>query len=204
MSSANRLPTALALSMLGVAAAVAWMAMRPSVWAGDFRLTTLPERRTAPDFQLTDFNGRPRSLRDYRGRVVVMFFGFTRCPNACPTELFALAQVMKRLGPASDHVQVLFVTLDPERDTPELLKGYVTAFDPRFVGLTGTMEQIDRAADSYHVMHVKELIGDDYTIGHSTASYVLDAQGRQRLKGPLDATVDDFVHDLAQLTRGLQ
>jgi protein SCO1 len=204
MNSASRLPTALAVLLGGVAAASAWMAMRPTVWADDFRLTTLPDLRTAPDFQLTDFNGRPRSLLDYRGRVVVMFFGFTRCPNACPTELFTLAQVMKRLGPASDHVQVLFITLDPERDTPKLLRGYVTAFDPRFVGLTGTMEQIDSAANSYHVMHVKELIGDDYTIGHSTASYVLDAQGRQRLKVPLDATVDDFAHDVAQLTRGLE
>jgi protein SCO1 len=204
MSSASRFPTALAVLLVGFAAAIAWMAMRPTAWADNFRLTTLPDLRTAPDFQLTDFNGRPRSLLDYRGRVVVMFFGFTRCPNACPTELFTLAQVMKRLGPASDHVQVLFITLDPERDTPKLLRGYVTAFDPRFVGLTGTMEQIDSAANSYHVMHVKELIGDDYTIGHSTASYVLDAQGRQRLKVPLDATVDDFAHDLAQLTRGLE
>jgi protein SCO1 len=204
MSTARRFRTALAVLMGGVAAAIAWLAVHPLVWADEFRLTILPEPRTAPDFQLTDFNGRPRSLRDYRGRVVVMFFGFTRCPNACPTELFTLAQVMKRLGPASDHVQVLFITLDPERDTPKLLKGYVTAFDPRFVGLTGTMEQIDSAANSYHIVHFKELIGDDYTIGHSTGSYVVDAQGQQRLKGPLDATVDDFVHDLKQLIRGLQ
>jgi protein SCO1 len=200
----SRLSTALAAVLLvGVAAAAGRMALSPILSRDDYRLTILPGRRSAPDFRLTDFNGRPRSLLDYRGRVVVIFFGFTHCPNACPTELFMLAQAMKRLKSASDHVQVLFITLDPERDTAALLKSYVTAFDARFVGLTGTLEQVDNAANSYHIMHFKVPIGDDYTIDHSTATYVIDAQGRQRLKGPLDASVDDFVHDLEQLTRRL-
>ena len=189
---------------MAMVTAASWLASRSLAAPDDFRLAVLSQDSASPDFQLTDFDGRLRSLRDYRGRVAVIFFGFTRCPNACPTELFKLAQVMKTLGPASARVQVLFVTLDPERDTPQLLKSYVTAFDPRFVGLTGTPEQIDRVANSYHVMHVKESIGNDYTIGHSTGTHVIDAQGRRRLIGPLDASVEDFVHDLRQLTRQLK
>jgi len=162
----------------------------------DFRLALWPQRAESPALRLLDFDGRPRQLADYRGRVLVIFFGFVRCPDACPAELFKLALAMKRLGSVSEHVQVLFVTLDPERDTPQVLKNYVTAFDPRFVGLTGSTADIDRAATSFYVEYARVGKGADYSIDHSTSTFVLDARGRLRLVGTLDATVDDWVHDL--------
>lgn len=168
----------------------------------DFRLISLPAHPAAHEFSLIDGEGRHRSLADFRGRVVVIFFGFTRCPEACPTELFKLAQVMKRLGDAGKGVQVLLITLDPERDTPGLLKAYVAAFNPSFIGLTGTPEQIDRVAAAYRVAHFKQPMGSDYTVYHSTATYIIDGHGRERLLGTMTNSVEDFVHDLQQLTGG--
>jgi protein SCO1/2 len=95
----------------------------------------------AKDFSLTDHTGKPRTLADYKGKVVVVFFGYTQCPDVCPTTMAEMASVMQKLGPQADQVQVLFITLDPERDTQELLAAYVPAFDKRFVGLRGTPEQ---------------------------------------------------------------
>jgi protein SCO1 len=191
--------------LVAVIVAAGWIVIHTIPPSTGFRLTVLPQRSSSPDFRLTDFNGRPRSLADYRGRVVVIFFGFIHCPDACPTELFKLAQVMKRLGPVSDRVQVLVITLDPKRDTPDLLKSYVTTFDPRFVGLTGTAEQIDSAAKSYYVVYFTAPTSNDYyAIDHSTSTYVIDAQGQHRLIGSMTTSVDDFVHDLKLLTGGLK
>jgi protein SCO1/2 len=162
----------------------------------DFRLAAWPQRAESPSLRLLDFDGRPRQLADYRGRVLVIFFGFVRCPDACPAELFKLAVAMKRLGSLSEHMQVLFVTLDPERDTPQILKNYVTAFDPRFVGLTGSTADIDRAAENFYVEYARVGRGADYSIDHSTSTFVLDAHGRLRLVGTVDTTVEDWVHDL--------
>jgi protein SCO1/2 len=202
----SRRSTALGLVLLvSVIFAAGWMVIRKIHPSSDFRLTVLPQGSSSPDFRLTDFNGRPRSLADYRGRVLVIFFGFTHCPDACDTELFKLAQVMKRLGPASDRVQVVFITLDPERDSLEPLKTYVTAFDRHFVGLTGTSEQIDSAAKNYWVTHDKAPTSNDYyAIDHSTATYVIDAQGQRRLIGSMTTSVDDFVHDLKLLAGQLK
>lgn len=173
-----------------------------AVWRADtLRLTAAAWEPSFADLQLTDFDGRQRSLADFRGQVVVLFFGFTRCPDACPTEFFKLAQVMKRLGPSGDRVQVLFVTLDPERDTPQILKSYVTAFDPRFVALTGTTQQIYAVTRSFDVAHVKLPAGTDYTIDHSIATHVIDAQQRRRFIGPPDLSVNDVVDDLKLLLR---
>jgi protein SCO1/2 len=171
--------------------------LRPS----EFRLDVLPPGSASSDFHLIDFDGHPRSLADYRGQVVVIFFGYVHCPDACPAELFKLAQVMKRLGPASAHVQVLLITLDPQRDTLPILKGYVTYFDPRFVGLSGTEAQIDEAAASFYVAHANVPVDGDYSaIDHSTATYVLDALGRRRLIGSMSTSIDDFAHDIERLT----
>jgi protein SCO1 len=167
----------------------------------DFRLALWPQRAESPALRLHDFDGRPRQLADYRGDVLVIFFGFVRCPDACPAELFKLALAMKRLGPSRERVQVLFVTLDPERDTPQVLKSYVTAFDPRFVGLTGSTADIDRAAMSFFVEYARVGRGADYSIDHTTSTFVLDAHGRLRLVGTLDATVDDWVHDLGLVAK---
>jgi protein SCO1/2 len=188
--------------MLGVAGLIVgallglhWL--RPS----EFRLEVLPAGAASSDFRLVDFDGHPRSLADYRGQVVVIFFGYVHCPDACPAELFKLAQVMKRLGPASAHVQVLLITLDPQRDKLPILKSYVTDFDPRFVGLSGTEAQIDEAAASFYVAHAKVELANDYAaIDHSTATYVLDGLGRRRLIGSMSTSIDDFAHDIEILT----
>ncbi len=126
--------------LLGVAAALG---------AERFRLPEWPRQAPEPEFHLFDVNHVPRSLADYHGRVSIVFFGFTHCPDVCPNELFKLSLVVKRLGALAPRVQVLFISLDPERDTPALLKVYVTAFDPRFVALTGSSADINDAADSF-------------------------------------------------------
>jgi len=181
---------------VGAAGAWAWRASQPPV---SYRLAEWPRGAQLPSLSLVDDDGRQRTLADYRGRVVVLYFGFLRCPNACPAELFKLALATKQLGPLRDRVQVLFVTLDPERDTPTMLRDYVTAFDPHFVGLTGTSAQIAKAAASFSVAYAKVPQGEDYSIDHSTGTYILDATGRLRLLGAMDTTIADYVHDLQAL-----
>ena len=155
----------------------------------------------AKGFALTDHTGKPRTLADFKGKAVVVFFGYTQCPDVCPTTMAEMASVMQKLGPLADQVQVLFVTLDPERDTQELLANYVPAFDKRFLGLRGTPEQTAKTAKEFKVFYSK-VPGTDpgsYTIDHTAGSYVFDRDGRLRLfirhgQGP-----DPIVHDLRQL-----
>jgi protein SCO1/2 len=137
----------------------------------------------ARDFTLTDAGGARRTLGDYHGKAVVLFFGYTHCPDVCPTTLARLAQARKLLGPEAERVQVLFVTLDPERDTPQLLARYVPAFDPSFVGLTGTRQQIEAAAREFKVFFQKVPgpTPDTYTLDHSSGSFVFDPKGHVRL-----------------------
>ena len=161
-----------------------------------YRLTEWLAEAPQPDFQLVDMNGHRRSLRDYAGRVSIVFFGYTHCQDVCPGELLELSQVIHKLGPLASHVQVLFVSLDPERDTPELLREYVTSFDPRFMGLTGSDAEINAAAASFSVQFAKVALGKDYTVNHSTGTYVLDESGRLRLVGTTQTPLDDWVHDL--------
>ena len=162
-------------------------------------LAVWPRGAGSPAFELVDTEGVPRTLRDYRGHIVVIFFGFLHCPDACPAGLFKLALVMKQLGQVAAQVQVLFITLDPERDTPPSLKSYVSAFDPRFIGLTGTPAQIDQAAGGFNVQYARVPLGNDYTIDHSTGIFVFDGGGRLRLIGATNSPVTDFVHDIAAL-----
>jgi len=155
------------------------------------------------DFALTDHTGKPRTLADYRGKAVVIFFGYTQCPDVCPTTLAALAEAMKRLGPEADRVQVLFVTVDPERDTPQLLAQYVPAFDPRFLGLYGDAEATARTAKEFKVIYQKVpgATAGTYTMDHSAGTYVFDPQGRLRLYVSNGQAPDVFVHDLRELLR---
>jgi len=155
----------------------------------------------AKGFSLTDHTGKPRTLADFKGKAVVVFFGYTQCPDVCPTTMAEMASVMQKLGPLADQVQVLFITLDPERDTQQLLANYVPAFDKRFIGLRGTLEQTAKTAKEFKVFYAK-VPGSDpnsYTIDHTAGSYVFDRDGRLRLfirhgQGP-----DPIVHDLRQL-----
>lgn len=137
----------------------------------------------ANEFSLTDHTGARRTLADYRGKLVVIFFGFTQCPDVCPTTLQDLAEVRRQLGAAADQVQVLFVTLDPERDTREVLAQYVPGFDPAFVGLYGTREETAAVAKNFKVFFQKVAgpTATSYTLDHTAGSYVIDRSGQPRL-----------------------
>ena len=149
---------------------------------------------------LIDHTGQPRTLADYAGKVLVVFFGFTQCPDVCPTSLAELAQTMQELGDDADQVQVLMVTVDPERDTPNVLAQYVTAFDARFVGLTGTPEQIKAAAASFKVSYAKVKRDDgDYTMDHLAAFFLLDKQGETRILHRANAGAAALANDLRML-----
>ena len=148
-----------------------------------FRNTDLTGLAYAQDFALTDHTGKPRTLADFKGKVVVMFFGFTQCPDVCPTTMADMAQVMKEMGPQADQVQVLFVTVDPERDTQALLAEYVPAFDKRFVGLYGDLAATAKVAKEFKVYYAKVEGETDssYTVDHTAGTYVFDRQGKIRL-----------------------
>lgn len=164
-----------AVAAMGVAALLAACGeSAPAFKGSDITGTQLGKK-----LALVDHNGKPRTLQDFAGKAVVVFFGFTQCPDVCPTSLAELSQVMKQLGPDADRVQVLLVTVDPERDTPEILKQYVTTFDPRFLGLTGTPEQIKQAAASFKAYYAKVPTQDgaNYTMDHTAAFYLFDGKG---------------------------
>ena len=155
------------------------------------------------DFTLTDPSGKQRTLADYRGKVVVLFFGYTQCPDVCPTTLAALGETMKSLGADASRVQVVFVTVDPERDTGEVLASYVTAFDPSFVGLRGDAEAIARTAKEFKILYQKQpgRTPQSYTIDHSAGTFVFDPQGRLRLYVGNGQGPDVFAHDIRELLR---
>jgi protein SCO1/2 len=148
---------------------------------------------------LTDHTGKPRHLEDFRGKAVVVFFGFTHCPDVCPTTLAEMSQAVKQLGPDGDRVQVLLVTVDPERDTKDALAKYVTAFDPRFLGMYGDLEATRRVAKDFKVYFEKRKTGSSYSIDHSAQSYVIDPQGRLRLFVRHDRIAADLADDLRTL-----
>jgi protein SCO1 len=168
-----------------------------------FQSTDITGAEFGKAFALTDHNGKQRSLEDFRGQVVVMFFGFTHCPDVCPTTLAELAGAVKKLGPKGEEVQVLLVTVDPERDTGELLAKYVTAFNPKFLGLRGNAEETARVAKEFKVIYQK-VAGprpDNYSMDHSAGSYIFDRQGRLRLYVGYGRGADVFAHDIDLLLR---
>jgi len=137
----------------------------------------------AKGFELADHNGAQRTLADFKGKVVVVFFGFTQCPDVCPTALTDLAEVKRLLGPQGDKLQGIFVSVDPERDTPEVLKAYMGNFDPGFLALRPTPAQLPEVAKAFKIFY-KKVEGQtptSYTMEHSAGSYVFDTQGRVRL-----------------------
>lgn len=138
----------------------------------------------ARDFQLTDHNGQARTLKDFQGKIVVMFFGYTQCPDVCPTSMTELVEVKKLLGADGDKLQGLFVSVDPARDTPEMLKAYMANFDPSFIALyADTPEKLAAVAKDYKVYYkkVEGKTPTSYTMDHSAGSYIYDTQGRLRL-----------------------
>lgn len=156
------------------------------------------------NFQLTDHTGKPRTLTDFQGKVVVLFFGYTNCPDVCPTTLSDLAAAMKKLGKDAERVQVLFVTLDPERDTPALLSMYVPSFNLSFLGLYGDREETARVAKEFKVFYEKRPgnAPNNYTMDHFAGSYILDPAGRLRLFVRYGQSADVFAHDIKSLLSG--
>ena len=153
----------------------------------------------ARGFSLTDFNGQTRTLADFQGRVVMLYFGFVQCPDVCPTALTRAAAVMGRLGPRAGDLQVVFVTVDPERDTPELLREYMAAFHPSFLALTGNAEQIAQTAKDFRAFYKKVPTGSSYTMDHTALSYLFDRQGRIRVALRHEQTADDYTADVLAL-----
>jgi protein SCO1/2 len=161
-----------------------------------FKSTDITGVDYGKSLDLTDHTGKPRHLQDFRGKAVVLFFGFTHCPDVCPTTLAEMSQALKQLGPDADRVQVVLVTVDPERDTRETLAKYVTAFDPRFLGMYGDLEATRRVAKDFKIYFEKRKTGDTYSIDHSAQSYVIDPQGRLRLLVRHERIAADLPADL--------
>jgi protein SCO1 len=182
-----------ALLSLAALAATGCMESKPQ-----FKAVDITGADYAKDFPLPDTEGRMRSIKDFAGKVVVLFFGYTQCPDVCPTTLAEIAQAKKLLGPDGDKLQGVFVTVDPERDTPQVLKAYMGNFDPGFVALRGTPDQTALVAKDFKIYYkkVEGKAPGSYTMDHSAASYVYDPQGRLRLyarygSGP-QALADDI------------
>jgi protein SCO1/2 len=167
-----------------------------------FKSTDITGADYGRTLELTDHTGKVRRLEDFRGKAVVVSFGFTHCPDVCPTTLADLASAVKSLGQDAEKVQVLFVTVDPERDTKEVLAKYVTAFDPRFLGLYGDAAATQRAAKEFKIYYEKRKSGESYSVDHSAQSYVIDPQGRLRLLVRHDRIGSDLPDDLKTLLKG--
>lgn len=164
-----------------------------------FKSTDITGADYGQSLELPDTTGHVRHLSDFRGKAVVLFFGFTHCPDVCPTTLADMAGVMKTLGADADRVQMIFVTVDPERDTPEALAQYVHAFDPRFIALRGDLPATQQVAKDFKIYFEKRKEGDTYTVDHSAQSYVFDPQGRLRLLVRPQGITADLPDDLRTL-----
>lgn len=167
----------------------------------EFHATDITGASFARDFELPDHNGQIRKLADFRGKVVALFFGYTHCPDVCPTTLTDFAQALKSLGPDAAKVQVLFVTVDPERDTPALLKQFVPAFNPTFLGLRPNPAQLKAVTQEFKVVHQKTATQEagEYLVDHSAGTYIFDPQGRIRLLMPYGSKAPDIARDLKTL-----
>jgi protein SCO1 len=175
----------------------------PSASVGSFKAVDITGADYARELQLPDTEGRQRSLAEFKGKLVVVFFGFTQCPDVCPTTLLELSEVKKALGPDGDKLQVVFVSVDPERDTPEVLKGYVDNFGAGFIALRGTPEQTRAVAKHFKVFYSKVpgKTEGSYSIDHTAGAYVFDTQGRVRLFTRYGTGTQALLHDLQLLLK---
>lgn len=151
------------------------------------------------DFRLKDPQGHERTLADFRGKVVLLFFGFTQCADVCPTALAGALEVLHALGDDGSKVQVLFVSLDPERDTPEILQAYLASFHPSFVGLSADLERTQKTAEHFKVFFRKAPVGGSYTIEHTAITYVFDPSGHLRLASPAGQLPVSLAEDIRPL-----
>jgi len=197
---ARVLRAAIAVLTLGLSLALAGCDSKP-----EFRNTDVTGADFASGFALTGHDGKPRTLADFRGKAVLVFFGYTQCPDVCPTTLAELAEVKQTLGADGDRLQVLFVSVDPERDTPEVLKAYMAAFDPGFLALyAASPDQLAALAKDFKVYY-KRVDGKtptSYTMDHTAASYVYDPQGRLRLYARYGIGPQAMADDIRLLLKG--
>ena len=183
-----------------------WLALAPA-WAGDASARSPAEimdilmwnrEPVGGPFELIDQTGRVRTERDFRGRLLLVYFGFTFCPDVCPTDLQAIGLALDKLGGDADSVQPLFITVDPERDTPRVLKAYAANFSPRLVALSGSAEEIAAVAKAYRIYYKKVGEGADYSMDHTGLIYLMGPDGRYLAHFSPEATADDIVKDLRQ------
>ena len=158
----------------------------------------------AKDFVLPDQNGKTRSIKDFAGKVVVVFFGFTQCPDVCPTSMAELAGIKKSLGSDGDKLQAIFISVDPERDTPEILKAYMANFDPTFLALRPSMEQLPVVAKDFKIYYkkVEGRTDSSYSMDHSAGNYIYDPQGRLRLYNRYGSGAEGLTQDIRLLLKG--
>ena len=158
----------------------------------------------ARDFALADQNGKTRTIKDFAGKIVVVFFGFVQCPDVCPTSMTELASIKKSLGADGNKLQAIFITVDPERDTPDVLKAYMDNFDPTFLALRPTPQQLPAVAKDFKIYYKKGegRTADSYSMDHSAGSYVYDTQGRLRLYNRYGSGADGLTGDIRLLLKG--
>jgi len=183
----------------GSLAALTTLAACDKVLPASFNGVDITGARYAQDFRLTDADGHERTLADYKGKAVMMFFGFTQCPDVCPTALVRAAKIKRLLGADGERLQVIFVTVDPERDLPVVLKAYTQAFDPSFIGLYGDMQRTSETAKDFKVFYKKVPTGSSYTMDHSAFSYVFDPKGKIRLVLRHEQSAEECAQDLRQI-----
>nr|WP_314898766.1 SCO family protein [uncultured Deefgea sp.] len=151
------------------------------------------------NFTLTDHHGKIRHSDEFKGKVLVLFFGFTQCPDVCPTTMSELKATMTQLGEQAKDIQVLFVSVDPERDTNQILSEYVPAFHSTFLGLNGNKEQLEQITKKFRIIYQKQPLGDSYTMDHSAGSYLIDKNGKTRVMVNYGAGSSVFTHDIQLL-----
>ncbi len=190
------LVAALAAGLLGGCDRLGGAAQKPS-----FKAVDITGAEYARELSLTDADGKPRQLSDFKGKVTLVFFGYTQCPDVCPTTLAELAAVKRELGADGQRVQGVFVSVDPERDTPEILKAYMASFGPDFVALRGTPEETAAAARNFKVFYAKSAgkTEGSYTMDHTAGTYVFDAEGKVRLFVRYGSGAEALRHDLKLL-----
>ena len=188
------LRTALAATLLPSLAALAACSKKVEYHGIDLSQATF-----ATDFKLKDPAGKERTLADFPNKVVMVFFGFTQCPDVCPTALARAVEMRGIMGADADKVQVVFITIDPERDTPEILKAYTEAFDPTFLGLRGDLTETKATADAFKVFYQKVPTGSSYTMDHTSLSYLYDTNGKLRVLLRHEQSAQECVEDIRQV-----
>jgi protein SCO1/2 len=173
----------------------------PAAHAEQLRAGVFSPARMAPDFKLQGSDGSEVTLTRYRGKIAIVVFGFTACPTVCPTTLRTLAEARKQLGADADQLQIVYLTVDPERDDVERMRVYLATFDPTFVGATGTAAELEAVRKEYGIFANRESAGESYSFSHSSYTYLVDRDGRLRALMPYGQKPEDYVHDVRILLK---